>query len=131
MDNFEGMESKRKHKYSKQIKKDVSDILQKDSVKYYKDSLVTITDVDVTVDLSLARIYFSIFPNKNASQVMQTLNDRKSEIRGKLGRMIGKQVRIVPELAFFHDDTEERASHMDRLIDNLHIPPAEDSEEDK
>jgi ribosome-binding factor A len=50
------------------------------------------------------------------------------EIRKHLGNKIGKRVRKIPEIAFFHDDTEEKASYMDRLIDNLDIPPADEDE---
>ena len=125
------MDSKRQHKFSRQMLKDISEIFQKDSRNFFGHNLVTITNVEVAVDLSLARIHFSVLPVSKAEEVLQHLNERKSEIRGKFGNLIGKRIRKVPELAFFHDNTEETASHIDKLIDSLDIPPAaENTKED-
>lgn len=118
------MESKRQVKYGKQLQKDLAEIFQRDPGHYFKTSLGTITNVSVSPDLGLARIYLSIFPISQAEEVFDHLNNIKSEIRLKLGKKIGDRVRIIPELAFFHDDTEEKASKMDKLIDKLNIPPA-------
>ncbi len=120
------MESQRQIKYSKQLQKDLAEIFQRDSTYYFGNSLGTITNVSVSPDLGLARIYLSIFPIAEAPQVFRHLNEIKSEIRLKLGRKIGNRVRIIPELAFFHDDTEEKASKIDQLIDQLNIPPKEE-----
>ncbi|MFY0687870.1 MAG: 30S ribosome-binding factor RbfA [Cyclobacteriaceae bacterium] len=122
------MESKRQHKYGRMIQKDLGTIFQRDPRHYFGHSLVTVTDVDMSPDLSVARVYFSIFPIKDAEKVMKGLNDHKGEIRKHLGNKIGKQVRKVPELAFFHDDTEEKASQIDNLIDGLEIPKDDPSE---
>lgn len=120
------MESKRQIKYAKQIQKDLADIFQKDPRHFFKSSLGTITNVSVSPDLGLARVHLSIFPITLADEVFSHLNEIKSEIRLKLGRKIGDRVRIVPELAFFLDDTEEKASKIDRLIDSLDIPKDEE-----
>lgn len=120
------MESKRQIKYANQIKKDLAEIFQKDPNQYFKSSLGTITHVSVSPDLGLARIYLSIFPINMSEEVFQHLNEIKSQIRLKLGKKIGDRVRIIPELAFFHDDTEEKATKIDRLIDGLDIPSQEE-----
>ncbi|WP_421763619.1 ribosome-binding factor A [Ekhidna sp.] len=120
------MESKRQIKYGKQLQKDIAEIFQKDPSYYFKSSLGTITGVSVSPDLGLARIQLSIFPITMADKVFEHLNDIKSEIRLKLGKKIGDRARIVPELAFFHDDTEEKASKIDGLINKLNIPPEEE-----
>ncbi|MEQ9466753.1 MAG: 30S ribosome-binding factor RbfA [Ekhidna sp.] len=117
------MESKRQVKYGKQLQKDLAEIFQQDPRHYFRSSLGTITGVTVSPDLGLARIYLSIFPNEKAGEVFDHLNQIKSEVRLKLGKKIGKKVRIIPELAFFHDDTEEEASKIDSLINKLNIPP--------
>ena len=120
------MESQRQVKYGKQIQKDLAEIFQKDPTHFFKDTLGTITGVSMSPDLSLARVHISIFPISRAEVIFDHLNEIKSEIRNKLGRKIGNRVRIIPEIAFFHDDTEEKASKLDKLIDNLEIPPAEE-----
>ena len=117
------MESKRQHKFSRQILKDINDVFQKDPRHFFGNSLVTITKADVAIDLSLAKIYFSVLPIGNAQEVIDRLNERKGEVRKKLGNLIGKRIRKIPELAFFVDTVEEKAAYMDRLIDSLDIPP--------
>ena len=120
------MESQRQTKYGKLIQKDLAEIFQKDATYFFKTSLGTITHVSMSPDLGLARIYISILPISKAGMIFTHLNEIKSEIRNKLGRKIGSRVRIIPELALFHDDTEEKASKIDNLIDNLNIPPAKE-----
>ena len=117
------MDGKRQNKYSRQILKDLSEIFQKDPRHFFGKAFVTLTDVEVSPDLSLARVYFSVFPIQDAEGVFDRLDDIKSEIRKLLGNKIGKRIRKIPELAFFHDTTGEEASKMDRLIDGLDIPP--------
>ncbi len=123
------MESKRQVKFGRQLKKDLAEIFQQDTNHFFSGALVTITEVNVSPDLGLARVYLSVFPTAGAEKVFDRLNEIKSEVRLKLGRKIGSQVRIIPELAFFHDDTEEKASKMDKLIDSLDIPPETNEEE--
>lgn len=119
------MDSKRQHKFSRQILKDLSEVFQKDPRHFFGNSLVTITGVEVSPDLALAKVYLSVFPVKDVDEVFYGIENKKGEIRKLLGNKIGKRVRIVPELAFFHDDTEEKASKIDQLIDNLNIPPTD------
>ena len=123
------MESKRQIKYGKQLKKDLADIFQSDPHHFFGEALVTLTHVSVSPDLGLARVYLSIFPDSQADRTFNHLENIKSEVRGKLGRKIGKRVRVIPELAFFHDNTEEKASKIDALIDSLDIPPPNDEDE--
>ncbi|MFY0607549.1 MAG: 30S ribosome-binding factor RbfA [Cyclobacteriaceae bacterium] len=122
-------QNKRQHKFGRQIQKDLSEIFQRDTRHYFGNGLVTITAVEMSPDLGLAKTYLSVFPIKETETVFKNLEDKKKEVRRLLGNKIGKQVRIVPELVFYHDDTEERASHMDKLIGGLDIP-AEEPEED-
>lgn len=117
------MDSKRQVKYGRQLQKDLAEIFQKDPQYFFGNSLVTITEVSVSPDLGLARINLSVFPIVDAERVFNHLNEIKGEVRFKLGKKIGSRVRIVPELAFFHDDTEEKASKIDTLIAGLNIPP--------
>lgn len=120
------MESKRQQKISRQIQKDLGEIFQRDPRHFFGSSLVTLTEVEVTVDLSIAKVYLSVFPVKDAEDVFFRLDNLKSEVRKILGNKIGKRIRKIPDLVFYHDDTEEKASHMDRLIDSLDIPPSDD-----
>ena len=71
-------ESKRQLKFAKLIRKEISEILQRDFSGRFTGSLVTVSDVSMSPDLGLARIYFSIFPISNADAIMEMLNDEKS-----------------------------------------------------
>ena len=123
------MDSKRQHKFSRQIQKDLSEIFQRDPRHFFNNSLVTITGVEVSPDLGFAKVYLSVFPVKDVEDVFYNIEQKKGEIRKLLGNKIGKRVRIVPELAFFHYNTEEEASKIDRLIDNLNIPPDKNTDQ--
>ncbi|MBO3698718.1 30S ribosome-binding factor RbfA [Roseivirga sp. E12] len=120
--------SKRQQKFSKLIQKEVSQILQQDYSANFLGKLVTVTDVEMSPDLGLARLYISIFPVSATNESLEFLNSVKSRIRGSLGRAIGKDVRVIPELAFFNDSTAETASRMDEILGSLEIPKDESSE---
>ena len=123
------MDTKRQHKYSKLILRDLAEIFQRDYRDSFGKAFVTLTGVEVSPDLSIASVYVSVLPNSEQEKVMDTLAHRKSHIRGELGRRIGKQARIVPDLRFFLDETEGQAAQMDTLFEGLVIPPADNSEE--
>lgn len=118
------MDTKRQHKYSKLILRDLAEIFLRDYRDCFGRAFVTLTGVVVSPDLAIASVYVSVLPNSEQENVMETLVHKKSHIRGELGRRIGKQARIVPDLRFFLDETEERAAHMDTLFKDLDIPPA-------
>ena len=63
-------------------------------------AMVTVSEVRVSPDLSLAKTYVSIFPSAKAEEVMKTLNDNIKVLRGELGHLVAKQLRIVPEIVF-------------------------------
>ena len=122
-------ESKRQQKFSKLIRKDLSEIFQKDKMGIFRNSFVTIAEVKITPDLSLARIYLSMFmPNKQ--EMLDKILLHKSELTRELGNRIGKQVRIVPDLEFFIDEVEERAARIDKIISDLNIPPEDSQDKD-
>jgi ribosome-binding factor A len=123
------MDSKRQHKYSKLILRDLAEIFQHDFRDSFGKAFVTLTGVEVSPDLAVASVYVSVLPNSEQDHVMETLGYRKSHIRGELGRRIGKQARIVPDLRFFLDETEANATQIDDLFRGLNIPPAEESTE--
>ena len=117
-------ETTRQQKYSKLIQKELSDIFLRDKRGILDNAFITIADVRMSPDLSVARIYISMLLVKEKEKVLENITSRKGEIRKALGNRIGKQVRIIPELIFFKDEVEENATRLDELIKNLHIPPA-------
>jgi ribosome-binding factor A len=116
--------STRQQKFSRLIQKEISDIFQRDKRGILENTMVSITDVNVSPDLSVASIYISMMLVKDKQKVLDRLNVNKKEIRKALGERIGKQVRVVPELIFYVDETEENAQRIEDIIKNLNIPPA-------
>ena len=94
----------------------------------YKGGLVTVTLVKMSPDLGLAKVYLSLLGIKDTALFFESLEEKKSEVRKILGNKIGKQVRKIPELAFYHDNIEEEARRVDKLIESLDIPPEKDQE---
>lgn len=115
----------RQNKFSKLVQKELSEIFHRDRRGILENAFITISEVQMSPDLSFARIYLSMMLVKDKSAVLDRINQRKKEIRKALGETLRKQVRIVPELAFFVDELEEKALKMDALIDSLKIPPAQ------
>lgn len=113
----------RQQKYAKLIQKELSDIFQRDKRGILDNAFVTIADVRMNPDLSVAKVYISMLLAKEKDKVLERINRRKSEIRKALGNKIGKQVRIIPELIFYKDEVQETAIRMDDIIKNLQIPP--------
>lgn len=122
------MESKRQQKFAGVIQKDLAEIFQREGLKYLPNTLVTITKVRVTSDLAIARVYLSFFNSKNNALALNTIKSHASEIRFKLGNRIKDQVRIVPQLDFYLDDTSEYVEHMDKLFDKISKEPRQAEE---
>lgn len=122
------MESTRQHKYARLIQREIGEILQKEAKHIIGQAFMTITSVKVSPDLSFAKVFVSILQKQQRQAQFELLEDHKSEFRKYLGNRIGKQVRVVPDLAFFLDETEDEAARIENILANLDIPP-EDKED--
>jgi ribosome-binding factor A len=118
----------RQQKYARLIQKELSDIFQRDKKGILDNAFVTIADVKVSPDLSVAKVYISMLLAKEREKLLEKITSRKNEIRKALGDKIGKQVRIVPDLVFFIDEVEENAQKIENLIKTLNIPPEKKEE---
>jgi ribosome-binding factor A len=128
---IKNMESKRQQKVGRQIQKDLGEIFQKDAHHLTSGAFVTITAVRVTPDLSIARAYLSFLPDKNKTMLLETIKENTRFIRQKLAERVRHQLRIVPHLQFYIDDTAEYAAKMDLLFSDLVIPPAQPDDEEE
>ena len=108
---------------------DLSEIFQKDMKNTFGNAFVTIADVKMTPDLSIARAYLSFMITNDKQGLLHDIREKTKVIRGILGNKIKNQVRIVPQLEFFIDDTAEYAAHMDAVISQLDIPALKEGEE--
>lgn len=121
--------STRQQKFGRLIQKELSEIFQRDKRGILDNAFITISDVTVSADLGVAKVYISMMLAKDKAQTLEKLNRGKGEIRKALGDRIRNQVRIIPELIFIIDETEEKAFRIEELIKNLNIPPAEKDSE--
>lgn len=121
----------RQQKFGKLIQKELSDIFQRDKRGVLDNAFISIAEVRMSPDLSVAKIYISMMLAPDKEKVLDKLNTHKKEIRKALGEKIRNQARIVPEIAFFIDEVEENAMKMDDLIKSLNIPPADEPKEKK
>ncbi len=124
------MESKRQQKFAGVIQKDLAGIFQREGMSFLPNTLVTITKVRVTPDLAIARVFLSFFNNTNPTLALNTIKAHASEIRYKLGGLIKDQARIVPQLEFFVDDTNEYVERMDKIFDKISKEPRQPEKED-
>ena len=115
----------RQNKYAKLMQKELSDLFLLDKRGIFNHTFVTVSEVRMSPDLSIAKVYLSMLLAKNPQHIMEQIELHKSEIRKALGNSIRHQARIVPQLYFFHDQLEEKAQQMDALIGSLGIPKAE------
>ena len=125
-------ESKRQKQVAKQIQKDLGEIFQREVRDILGGSFVTITDVKVTPDFSIARVYLSFLLTNDRESILQSIRENTKSIRNHLGNRVRHQMRIIPMLQFFIDDTAEYAQKIDAIFAGIVIPPApiEDEEED-
>ncbi|MCZ6694026.1 MAG: 30S ribosome-binding factor RbfA [Bacteroidetes bacterium] len=123
------MENKRLLKFSRLIQKDLGDIFQREGKSLFGNTLISVTRVRMSNDLSVAKIFLSFLKVGDQQVSLEDINFRKNEIRGILGRHIGKKVRIIPELIFYHDDSSNYASRIDEILSGLDIPASEDDKD--
>jgi len=112
----------RQQKYGKLIQKELSEIFLKDKRGFLGNVFITIAEVRLSPDLSVAKVYLSMTLAKDKTAVLQSIQLHKSEIRKALGDRIRNQARIIPDLIFFIDEVEDRAQRMEDLIKSLNIP---------
>lgn len=109
------MESQRQQKINRLIQKELSDIFLTETKKI-QGTLISVTNIRVTPDLSIAYAYLSIFPSEKGEELLQNISDNAKAIRFELGKRVGKQLRIIPELKFFIDDSLDYIDNIDRLL---------------
>lgn len=94
----------------------MADIFLKKGGELAHGKMVSITKVRISPDLSFARIYVSIYPSAGQDEVLKSIQDHSSKIRFEMGQKIRRQLRIVPEIAFFIDDSLDYIDNIDRLL---------------
>ena len=115
----------RQQKYGRLIQKELSDIFLRDKRGIIGNAFVSIAEVKMSPDLSVAKVFLSMTLAKDKNVVLAQITSHKSEIRKALGARIRNQARIIPELVFVVDEVEENAQRIEDLIKSLNIPKEE------
>lgn len=110
------MESTRQLKIAKLLQKEMATILQDLAREHFAGTLLSVSKVRVSPDLGVAKIYVSIFPISMTQEVEKFLNVNNAKLRGALGHSVGRQLRVVPNLVVFVDDSLEYEENIDRLL---------------
>lgn len=113
---MEKTESTRQLKVAKELQKDMAEIIRSKGMAAFGGALVSVSGVKISPDLSVAKIYVSIFPSEKAEAVMNVLQENTRALRGELGNRVAKQLRIVPEIAFFLDSSLDYVEHIEELL---------------
>lgn len=115
-------ESIRIQKVASLLQKALAEIFLQEANRLLDNSIVTVTEVRVSPDLGLAKVYLSFVLNKGQADIMAKVTQQKGAFRRLLGNRIGNKLRKVPELRFYTDDLVEQATKMHQLLDELDIP---------
>jgi ribosome-binding factor A len=106
----------RQLKVAREIQRDLAEIIRSKGMATFGGAMVTVSEVRISPDLSIAKVFVSIFPSDKQGQVMNILEDNKKAIRGELGRQVSSQLRIVPEIDFMLDTSLDYAQHIEELL---------------
>ncbi|MBR4119423.1 MAG: 30S ribosome-binding factor RbfA [Bacteroidales bacterium] len=109
------METTRQSKINRLLQKELGEIFLAETKKM-PGTLVSVSIVRVSPDLSVAKIYLSVFPSEKAPEILEAVNNNAKSIRYELGGRVRYQLRKVPELTFFVDDSLDYIDNIDTLL---------------
>ena len=112
------MESTRQQKVGRLLQKELAAYFQQHSKELCPGKIITVTVVRVSPDLGLAKVYLSIFPLNEDDKPLENINKTSSRIRATIGNKVRNQLRIVPEFAYFLDDSLDYIENIDNLLND-------------
>lgn len=110
------MESTRQKKVARLVQKELADIIIKKGREFAAGKMISVTQVRISPDLSFVKAYISIFPTANNNDVLEGIRNITKSIRYDLGIKVKSQLRIVPELTFYLDDSLDYIDNLDKLL---------------
>lgn len=109
------MQETRQNKIARLLQKELAQIFQ-EQTRAMRGVMVSVTRAKVSPDLSICTAYLSVFPSERGEEILKNVNENTRTIRYELGTRIRNQVRIIPELRFFIDDSLDYIDHIDELL---------------
>lgn len=110
------MESIRQQKVSRLLQREIGEIFTKKEVNLSVNLMISVTQVRVSPDLGIAKSYLSLFPSNNREELLNEIRKHAKEIRYILGKKVGQQLRHIPDLHFYLDDSFDYAEKIDQLL---------------
>ncbi len=110
------MDTTRQQKMARMLQKEMGDIFEIEMRRLFPNSMITITKVNVTKDLSIARFYLSIFALRDKKPELEAVREHIPGFRYRLGNQIRRQVRIIPHIEFFEDDSLDYIENLEKLM---------------
>jgi len=116
-------EGKRQKQVAAEISKELNEIFLKMGLNMMEGGMISISSVKITPDLYEARIYLSFFQVKDPEAALEKFKELSSEIRGELGKRMRHQLRSIPQLTFYLDDTLDYVFKIEKLLDDIKKEP--------
>lgn len=110
------MDSIRQNKVARLIQKELGQYFQQEGGTFLPGGMISVTVVRVTPDMGMARIYLSVFPSNKSNEALEAVNLASKHIRFEFGKKVRHQLRSIPELNFFIDDSLDYAEHIEELL---------------
>ena len=106
----------RQNKVSRLLQREMGDIFQKEGKNILPGGLITVTNVEVSPDLSIAKVYITVLGKSTPAEALEILMTKKAELRHELSHKVKHQLRIVPELRFYIDESYDAMMHIEQLL---------------
>lgn len=110
------MDSVRQNKVNSLLQQELAIIFQQEARQLLPGGLITVSAVRASPDLGIAKVFLSLFPVKDKQAALGVIKAHTQRLRGQLGQRVGKQMRVVPELLFYIDDSLDRAEEVGKLL---------------
>jgi ribosome-binding factor A len=119
-------ESKRQKQVGGLIQQELNDIFQRIGLNMINGGMVSISSVGLTPDLLEARVHLSFFQVKDAKETLKKIEDHAWEIKKELSHRLGKQLRRIPVIKYFQDETLEQVFKMEEIFKKIKEEKKED-----
>ena len=120
------METTRQRKIARLLQRELSGILQS-KLDFLRGVLITVSDVWVSADVSVCRVYLSCLPDSRAAEVLESVNQLRPAIRQELARRVRNELRIIPDVQFFEDEIPREVARLDAVFKNIHQKPTQNN----
>jgi ribosome-binding factor A len=124
------METKRQLQVGEQVRRAMSEVLNQEGRYLFEDALVTVTQVKMSPDLGLAKVYVSVYNTDSKQEVVLSLEGEKVRLRQSLGQRLRRHMRRIPDVDFYLDDTLDEMYRLNALFNKMHNDGQMGSEEE-